>query len=291
MRQTGAALIVALMTVAIATLLATRMLTMTDSAIGQVEGRAWLSQARELSRGGVDYARILLFEDGRRSAIDHRGEAWATPLPPVEAESGKISGRIDDLQGLFNLNSLIAPNKTSLARDALASYRRLLGNLGLDPALADHLTATLLPASTTQTVAQSRPLSDVSALREIPAYDDATLMRLRPYVIALPEQPPINVNTAPAHVLAALFPSLGLGEAEKLVLRRTQIPFRDTADFLAALSSPVATEASNIVFGVSSQYFLVRVNAMVGRSVVRQHALLYRQTTAQWPRVVWRQYL
>ena len=295
MRQRGAALIVALLAVALATLLATRLLENTDATISFVEGRNWHAQAVELTRGGVDYARVILAEDSRRSAIDHGGEAWARPLPPVEAEGGRISGRIEDLQGRWNLNNLIGYSG-KLDPLALACYRRLLQALDIDVRLADSLAAQLLPGSPgaagdAAATIKARPLSDISGVLAAAGYGRGILEKLRPFVTVLPGVQPVNINTAPPLVIAALFPGMPLADAQRIVKRREQLPFRDQAEFRGELSSNLNADANNATFGVSSQFFLVRANAMVGRAVVRQQALVQRQSTGNWPVVLWRTYL
>ena len=48
---------------------------------------------------GVQWARQILDDDGRRSEIDHLGEPWALALPPIPMEDGEIRGAIVDAQG------------------------------------------------------------------------------------------------------------------------------------------------------------------------------------------------
>lgn len=290
--QHGAALIVALLAVALATLLATRVLETTDATLAYVEGRALNAQAAELTRGGVDYARAILFEDARRSSIDHTGEPWATPLPPVEAEAGRISGRIEDVQGRWNLNQLRDPAGT-INPEALATYRRLLQAINLEPKLANTLAEYLRPpGATTEKPGPTIPLlSDLATLLEIAGYDAITVERLRPYVSTLPPGTTLNVNTAPAIVLASVIPGMDIAEAQRLVTRRQSLPFRDATEFRGELSSSQNIASNPVSFSTNSQFFIVRANASVGRAVVRQEALLQRQGNGRWPIVVWRHFL
>ena len=280
--QGGAAMIVALLAVAMATLLATRLVERTDATLGYIDGRNLHAQAVELTRGGVDYARAVLFEDQRRTVTDHTSEPWATPLPPVEASAGhltaRLSGRIEDQQGHFNLNNL---RNTAGALDtaALTVFRRLLGQLSLDVRLADRLGQHLVA---------NGPLGELAALADVPDVDAATIARLQPYVAALPGTQALNVNTAPAPVLMAALPQLDAGTAQQLVARRESLPFRDLADFRGAVSSRLLDSDLTIPMDIRSRFFLVRVDATIGRAAVRQEALLDREATARWPRVLWR---
>lgn len=293
--ERGAALIMALLTVALATLLATRLLLATDLTIGLVEGRAAYAQALELTRGGVDYARAVLNEDLRRSAIDHPGEPWATPLPPVETPSGegegRMSGRIEDLQGRWNVNNLVANGGQIDAREQVC-FENLLRSLELDPALAERVARHLLPAKEPApgVVPLPRLILDLGELHDVPGIDARVVETLRPYITALPDVQHINVNTASDLVLVAVIPQLGRDAARRLIARRERLPFKDEADFRAELSSAQRDAAAGISLAVRSYWFLIHANAMVGRAVARQRALVHRRGDGHWPRVIWRSY-
>ena len=57
----------------------------------------------------------ILRDDLAQSQNDHLDEIWATDIPPLpidsEAVQGSIYGRLEDLQGRFNVNNLIDNNK------------------------------------------------------------------------------------------------------------------------------------------------------------------------------------
>ena len=56
---------------------------------------------------------------------DHLGEQWAIELPPLPVDGGTIVGRLEDLQGRFNLNNLVGADgkENELAR---RQFERLL---------------------------------------------------------------------------------------------------------------------------------------------------------------------
>ncbi len=56
-------------------------------------------QAQALAMAGVQWARQILYDDARRSAIDHLGEPWALTLPPIPLENGEIRGAISRRTG------------------------------------------------------------------------------------------------------------------------------------------------------------------------------------------------
>ena len=92
--QRGAAVILALLTVALVAGLAAASVGDLGVAMDQVTGRHDQAQARQLARGAVDWARNVLAEDARSSSVDHLGEAWATKVPPTPVEEGEVSGEL-----------------------------------------------------------------------------------------------------------------------------------------------------------------------------------------------------
>ena len=75
---------------------------------------------------------------------DHLGEQWAIELPPLPVDGGAIVGRLEDLQGRFNLNNLVGANgmENELAR---RQFERLLLSVDVDPALAGAVVDWLDP--------------------------------------------------------------------------------------------------------------------------------------------------
>jgi len=57
-------------------------------------------------------------------------QPWAQAIPFLPIDDGSVSGRVIDLQGLFNLNSLTLPSKDpNKPSDAQLQFQRLLDNL------------------------------------------------------------------------------------------------------------------------------------------------------------------
>jgi len=127
--QGGAALIMALLVVALATVLASTMIWRQDMWLRQVETRRDLAQARLLAIAGIDWARAVLAEDARTSSTDHLGEPWATKVPAMPAEGGEIGGELADEQAKWNLNNLVRNGQVQ--PDSMAVLGRLLEQPGL----------------------------------------------------------------------------------------------------------------------------------------------------------------
>jgi len=278
-KQKGAALLLALMVMALAALLATRLLTAQDEFLGQVQAERDIRQARLLAQAGVDWGRAVLLEDMLSNSVDHLGEAWANEVPAIETEGGRIGGHLRDAQARFNINSLLGPGNT-IDRPMLAVYTRLLSSVGADsalgPRLAEWMQQTGLEAAerdhhgTSSTGRNGYALAD---LARVPGYTPELVQRLQPYLAALPVRTPINVNTADAVVIAAAA-DLSIEQAAETIAERQRAWFRDLGDFSdrAKPRGPVGGLVS-----VQSQFFEAQVAVQYGQAELMATALLRRQ--------------
>ena len=271
--QRGTAVIIALLVLALAAAGAAAMLERQDLDARALQSQRDYEQARWMLRGGMHWARSILAEDARAGTTDHLRELWASGLPPTDVQLGSLAGAIRDEQGLFNLNNLSPGGK----RDPLqiAALGRLLGAIGLSPALADAIAARIDP---------KRPLADVGELTGVGGLGPDTLVRLRSFVTALPRPTAVNVNTAPAEVLAAVVEGLPLSEAQAIARRLAVDPVRSTDDFVSRLRPNLRLGAAGVA--ASSQFFVVQGRAQVGDADLRMEALLQRTGTG-FPAIVW----
>lgn len=110
----GVALLTALLITAIVTVVAVGMASRQQLDIRRAGNVLDGDQAYLYALGMESWARGALgndLRDPRTSQSDNLNEGWATGLPPIEVEGGgKVSGRIEDLQGRFNLNNLAVSN-------------------------------------------------------------------------------------------------------------------------------------------------------------------------------------
>jgi general secretion pathway protein K len=271
-RQDGTAMIAAMLVAALAAGAGAVMIERQDFAIRRLESGRDYEQARWVLRGGTQWARSILAEDARSSSIDHPGELWATGLPATQIEQGTVAGEISDQQGLFNLRNLTRDGKTNPQQ--VATLRRLLAILGLPATLAEAIA--------------SQPIAELGDLYRVRGVDEATVSRLRAFVTVLPQPTPVNVNTAPPEVLAAIA-GLDLTQARSLARTKNGTPFRDRDEFLARLPRS-ETPPGDGEIAVQSRYFLVAGHATVGRADVRMEALLERAAGAL-PTIVWQRIL
>lgn len=297
-RQRGMAVITAILVVALVASAASFMAWQQQLWLRQVENLGAQAQSRVVALAALQWARSALAQDARSSSVDHLGEGWAQPLSPLPVEGGELSGGLSDQQGLFNLNSLVREGKASAAD--LAVFQKLLDLLQLPPGLAGAVVDWIDPdaeptypggaedmdylALDPPYRAANRALTTVDGLYRIKGFDAARVERLRAFVTALPQATPVNVNTAPAEVLAAVA-GLSLDQARALVAARKARHFADLADFRARLPQPEAP-LNETLLSVDSRYFLVTGHARFGRAKAGCQALLEREATA-WPKLVW----
>lgn len=299
-RHRGAALVLAILLAAIASSIVAGLLWQQQLWLRQYDYQRDAAQAQSLARSGIDWARLILQEDARRTSLDHFGEQWAIRLPLTPLDNGEVGGELTDQQGLFNVNTLVANG--IVQPDALARYRRLLAILelpaALAAALADWLDADAIPLPDGGAEdeyymgldpprrAANRPLVTIDELALVAGHTPDVLARLRPFITALPQSAgvAINVNTAPPEVLSATLENLSLPDANRLAASRLGKPFQSVADFRSRLPSGITV--NELVLRVSSDGFIIRVDVRQGEVRASALALIVRKGS-EWPRVIW----
>jgi general secretion pathway protein K len=289
----GAAVIIAMVVAALAATVAMAIAAEQQRWFASVSARRDQVQAQSLALAGVQWTREILDDDARRGPIDYLGEPWALPLPPTPIENGSVEGSIVDAQGLLNLNNVDdSGTQGELERVRLASLCTRLGIPSAALAALADWVGTGSQRADEWYVRQPSPYLPANApllrARELAAvrgFDDAALARLLPYVTALPPGTPLNVNTAPAPVLAAALPGVPEDAWSALATQRVAKPFTSVSDFRNRLPQgvPIGDERT---LAVASSYFLVTVRARQGDTVAQARALLKRSPGA-WPAVVW----
>lgn len=276
--QRGAALLMALLLVAVVTVLASAILWRVDIWVTQVKVLRDARQAHRLVMGGVDWARSVLYERQRqRIEKDYLGEAWGTKVPPIPVAGGEISGQMLDEQAKFNMAWLLSGDPYPWSQ-----YERLLQALGLPPGLAPSLKSAL-----SGKVTERIRYLGTASLESIPGYTPEAIAKLDKYVTLLPNtNSKLNVNTAPVELIYAIVPGLSFQQAKDIFNRRTQAPFEFTPDFYTLLDKEVRDTFRTDSVSVKSDFFKVEVHATFEQGRASAIALLRRKPGA-WPDVVW----
>ncbi|MEN3291340.1 MAG: ral secretion pathway protein [Burkholderiales bacterium] len=231
-----------------------------------------------------------------------------------------ISGSIVDAQSRLNLANL--SSNGTINREEVAAFARLLSNVQINPALAqataDAMAAAQVKpatptgsrgsaggtgtagaagtpgaagapgtAGTTTTTSQKQALdiAYVDDLLAVPGFTPEMLAKLKDFLVVLPGPTTVNVNTAPAEVLAARIDTLSLSEAAVLVSTREKNWFRDVSEVSQRLGRPVPQSQ----IGFKTNYFLVNGNVRLNRAALEMQALIKRSDAGPNPttEVVW----
>ena len=309
-RQQGVAIITALLLTTLSITIVASLFWQQQVQVRSMENQRLHLQTKWILRGALDWARLVLRQDGMDSPeYTSLRSVWSTPLADtrldqyiererVEGEvfNATLSGRVLDACARFNLANLA--ESRVIDKDQSLVYRRLLAVLQLDPALADRTALavassapvapvplpgsqnppvppptgpTPVPSNGTEPIALTR----VEDLLAIPGYTPEIIEKLRDFVIVLPEHTPINVNTAPAEVLAALL-GVSLSEGSSLVSRREQADYRNTYEFQQQARVPVLPDEK--LYALKSEFFLVNSRIRLDRAALDAQALVNRKT-------------
>jgi general secretion pathway protein K len=213
-RQRGVALLVALLVVALATILVAALLDRGELGAARTRNLLRGEQAEAYAQGLELYAEQVLLLADQQGGPDTNASPWALPLPPQPVPGGVIGATMRDRNGCFNLNNLLPADEGGNPAVWQPVFEHLLDALGVDSALAPDVVAWLDPAPAAidnSYLAQAVPyrpahraFAHVSELRLVRGVGGEVYARLAPHVCALPPGTRINVNTASVPVLQAL---------------------------------------------------------------------------------------
>jgi general secretion pathway protein K len=301
--QRGVALISVLLIVVIATILGVSMSREQNFAI--IRARMFVEQSRvqQYARGGEELARQILHEDLVEAGDkDTMVEGWASGNLRFEFEDGEVDLRIEDLQGRFNLNSLVDRQAANiLARERFVN---LLAMQGIDVMFVDRIidwvdanqNASPLGAEDFEYLGLAQPyrtsgqlLADVSELRLLLDMPPESIEQLLPLVASLPDpSTSINVNTAPPGVLQALAPNLSPDVAQAMAESRQNTEGYDSVQAFLQDDALAGQNVSLQGLGVQSGYFQVRVRARYQDRAGYLTSIIQRNATDGSLRVIYR---
>lgn len=297
-RQRGVALITAVLIVALATILAVNVgfkgyLDQRRSATNFA-----LDQGFEVALGGEAWAADSLRRDKIQSPRqDDFTEEWATPIPPIPIDGGEFEGQLEDMQGRFNINSLVHAEGNGFKVDeaAVKRFERLLDLLDLEQKwgriIADWVdsdTTAEFPDGAEDPVytgltppyrTPNMPITRASELLAISGFGLDRYRKLEPFVTALPMGTKINLCTASPELLDALVE----GRRQFTLARdntaetRKQRCFPNKQEFTQPLT---AAEKEELIQGEVvdqlSSYFRATIWVTIGTTQYTMYSLLYR---------------
>lgn len=249
-RQRGVALISVLLVLSLALLLVGGLLRSHRLLLHSSAQQLQQVQLRQLGLAGEDWARVVLEGSGITSSgpVD-LSQDWARLEPVLEVDGAELRIAIEDLSGRLNLNTLLALGQ--IDQVSLDRWSRLLALLDLPP--------LSLP--------QVGPVQELSQLRLLPGIDGQTLRRLEPWVVLLPKDARLNINTAPWQLLMTL-DGMEDGPAKALLNQRRHAPY---ASVQAFTNDPVLSGLglNSHGLGVGSRWFRITVSVTHAGSRLR----------------------
>ena len=305
-RQRGVALLIALILVALAAVLATKLTFDGFLERRRATGVLAAEQALYFGMGAEALAADALAQDMQNSPQTTTLAApWAQPTQPFpitpendpEGEPiGTLQGELEDMQGRFNLNNLarVTPDGKQDPQP-MEQFVRLLQAAGIETKWAgiarDWLDADDLPGNpdgaedqvyTSQTPPYRTgnwPLISPSELMNMPGFGADRYRKIAPYVTALPTAlAPINICTAPAIVIESLADDLSgeySGSPQVLANGRKTGCFPDVDSF-RKIVGPKALGAITGQYGTNSQYFRLTTRVTLGTTEFTLYSLLVR---------------
>jgi general secretion pathway protein K len=297
-RQRGIALLVAILLVALGTILAAAVAY--ENAMTARRGTAtYAFDESILIQQGAEALAAFGVRQIHQSDPSHIyiGQGWDKPLGPVEVVPGvMLEAHLEDMQGRFNLNNLVKNDGTP-DQGAVGAFVNLLAMVGLEPKwaplLVDWIDYDIQPQPTDGAedsvyMGQSPPyrtanryITSPSELLALPGFGPERYTALAPYVTALPQGTQLNVCTAPGVVLDAFLGSghteFSAGNSQQLAQNRSNTTgcFPTVANFQAAMG-PNGAKNTSYKFGQTSQFFRLTSYITIGSTEFGLYSLMYQ---------------
>jgi general secretion pathway protein K len=298
-RQQGVALLLAILLVAIATILAAAIGY--GSAMSARRGASAIAfdEGLLVAEAAEAFAAYGLRADFRAGTeFDFPGEAWGKPIGPIEVAPGvQLEASLEDLQGRFNLNSLV--DGSGVADPvSIAIFQRLLQMVGLEPKwaqlMADWIDTDTEPgfpdgAEDNFYSSQNPPyrtpntlITSASELLALPGFGRDRFLKIAPYVVALPQNATINICSASGFLLDAMIEGrveFG-GDPKKLATSRQSACFPKMTDYVASFGGDkVALGKVQKRLSQNSPYFRLTSIVSIGTAQFALYSLLLRDPT------------
>lgn len=303
-QQQGAALLMAMLTVALVAVLASTAVWQQWRTLSVETAERQAQQAHWLLAGAQDWARVVLREDGRSGNTDHLAEPWSMPLQEARlssflaadtsgvlnnsdglADQVFLSGRIIDMQSRLNLRNLVVNGEIDTSE--LQIWLRLYRLLGLPEAELQQWSAQLKAALQTNANAATAPLlpQHIEQLSWL-GMSSASLARLAPHITVLPVATTVNLNTASAEVLSAVIPGLDISSARQWENERNTKPW-ESLDDVRKRMGPLAQNLSDKRHSLNTRYFQITGQLRLDSVTLVERSLVVREGIVS--KTVWRE--
>ncbi|AWL29143.1 general secretion pathway protein GspK [Acinetobacter defluvii] len=299
-QQKGIALITILVMVALATILAASIAKRQYATNENTAVLMRQNQALNYAKSAEAFFSELLIQDTQNSPnTDNLQEVWAKPMPAFPVEGGFISGTLKDESGKFNLNSLFTSDG-KVDEENKAYFERILVRVGLPAEISqavidwqdqDDIPMGAMGAESNYYnglqppySAANRPFFSVEELKLVRGFEGGKYDLIEPYVSALPDvSTKININTAPALLLAALDPKVDV--AQVAILQKQKLEkmenFNNVQDLLVTdlfkSIEPANKAIAEKAFDVRSNYFKAEIDVALSQRNRQMSSYLMRK--------------
>jgi general secretion pathway protein K len=298
--QRGVALLTILVMVALATILAA---TIAKRQTNTAENTGYLMRQDQsllyAKSAEAFFSELLIQDSDNGSSIDHLQENWAKPMPSFPVEDGSVSGKLLDESGKFNLNNLVKADGNQVDDSARRWFEKLLQRVGLPAELSqavidwqdtnDEVTGAMGAESSYYQglnpayLTPNTKFHSIEELKLVRGFEGKNYDLIKPYVTALPEQTKVNMNTAPALLLASIDPKVDVKAIEQqLKIKETELTHFNNVDDLWKLSAfsgideQSKTDAASLLDS-KSNYFTAQIEVMLSERKRQFNSLMMRK--------------
>ena len=298
--QRGVALLTILVMVALATILAA---TIAKRQTNTAENTGYLMRQDQsllyAKSAEAFFSELLIQDSDNGSSIDHLQENWAKPMPSFPVEDGSVSGKLLDESGKFNLNNLVKADGNQVDDSARRWFEKLLQRVGLPAELSqavidwqdtnDEVTGAMGAESSYYQgldpayLTPNTKFHSIEELKLVRGFEGKNYDLIKPYVTALPEQTKVNMNTAPALLLASIDPKVDVKAIEQqLKIKETELTHFNNVDDLWKLSAfsgideQSKTDAASLLDS-KSNYFTAQIEVVLSERKRQFTSLMMRK--------------
>ncbi|ENX01824.1 hypothetical protein F900_01584 [Acinetobacter modestus] len=298
--QRGVALLTILVMVALATILAA---TIAKRQTNTAENTGYLMRQDQsllyAKSAEAFFSELLIQDSDNGSSIDHLQENWAKPMPPFPVEDGSVSGKLLDESGKFNLNNLVKADGNQVDDSARRWFEKLLQRVGLPAELSqavidwqdtnDEVTGAMGAESSYYQgldpayLTPNTKFHSIDELKLVRGFEGKNYDLIKPYVTTLPEQTKVNMNTAPALLLASIDPKVDVKAIEQqLKVKETELTHFNNVDDLWKLSAfsgideQSKTDAASLLDS-KSNYFTAQIEVVLSERKRQFTSLMMRK--------------
>ena len=306
-KQSGVALVMVLVILALVTLIATQLVTMRSIYGYRTQNIIMAENAWGYAVGAEALAKIALVQALKNEETVHLGQPWAGNEVVFPIDGGQLKASLQDSKGCFNINMLAETGNNDDASNAQKpspaeeAFIRLINLIEWE--LSDSIMPSAMAASLRDWIdadsvptrfdgreddeytgyaqpyrTANQPVIGVSELRAVSGFPPTVIEELLPYICAIPgySEQTINVNTIPVEkpqLLASFYENMTLATATEILSARPGDGYTQD-DY-----SPQVPADIELIKGMSisftSKHFVAMIEVELGNSRTRIKSHLF----------------